>query len=490
MTKSKTIGDRLFWKIAAALLIQLLLLGVMYIFITAYVSKLYMQEANQKLYGHIATHIVKEVQPLVDGKVDTVAIKDIMHSMMVINPNVEVYLLDMEGNIITFMAPKKRVKLKKIDLKPVIAFINKKDDPKLFVGDDPRSFNKKKVFSAAPITENNTTTGYVYVILASEEQASILSPIMNSYILKLGANIFFLALLGALIIGLFAVWFLTRNLRIIIDTVRRFKDGDYQARIPASKGDLKILPETFNEMADQIVDNIDKIKSVEKLRRELIANVSHDLRTPLSIMQGYIETMMIKKDNLNPEEQQRYLKIVLESSEKLSKLVSQLFEYSKLEAREITPKKEPFLISELVQDVFVKYQIVAKEKNIEMLVDIPQHTPLVFADVGLVERVIQNLMDNAIKFTPEHGKVSLQLTTKKNHVEVSISDTGPGIPEQEQAFIFERFSQTKTGEAKTGSAGLGLAIAKKIMDIHDSTIKVISQPNEGASFIFNLPAYR
>ena len=115
----------------------------------------------------------------------------------------------------------------KDSFQPVKAFINQKDDPNLIVGDDPRSFDKKKVFSAAPIIENDQTTGFVYVILASEEQASILSPIMNSYILKLGANFFFLALLGALIIGLFALWFLTRNLRIIIDTVRRFKDGDF-----------------------------------------------------------------------------------------------------------------------------------------------------------------------------------------------------------------------------------------------------------------------
>ena len=217
-------------------------------------------------------------------------------------------------------------------------------------------------------------------------------------------------------------------------------------------------------MADQINSNIEKIQSVEKLRRELIANVSHDLRTPLAIMQGYIETMIMKENDLNHDERRRYLNIVLNSSEKLSKLIGQLFEYSKLEAREITPKKEPFLIAELAQDVVVKYEVLAKEKNIELALDAPQKVPLVFADVALVERVIQNLVDNALKFTPKGGKVSIQLSPKEDEVVVSISDTGPGIPQKDQEFIFERFHQANKIKEKSSGAGLGLAIAKKILD--------------------------
>lgn len=491
MNTSKTVDNRLFWKISSALLILLLMLGVGYVSITGYTAQLYLQESNQRLNGNIASHTIQEVKPkLKNGVIDTSAIQTIMHSMMAVNPSIEVYLLDTTGNIITYVAPYKKVIREKVDLAPIHQFISDQKGP-IIQGDDPRNFDRKKVFSAAPIMEDEQLSGYVYIILASEEQESVWSPIWNNYMLKLGANFFFITLLGALLIGLLAIWMLTRNLRKILRTVRRFKDGDYQARIPdPAKGDLNVLSLTFNEMADQINSNIDKIQSVEKLRRELIANVSHDLRTPLSIMQGYIETMLMKDDDLKPEERKRYLNIVLSSSEKLSKLISQLFEYSKLEAQEITPKKEPFLIAELAQDVVVKYEMLAKEKDIKISLDSPEKVPLVYADVALVERVIQNLVDNALKFTPAGGEVSIQLAPKEKEVVVSISDTGPGIPQKDQAFIFERFHQTEKVKEKSTGAGLGLAIAKKILDIHNSTIKVISRPNEGASFVFDLPAYQ
>ncbi|MEL6865252.1 MAG: ATP-binding protein, partial [Bacteroidota bacterium] len=167
------------------------------------------------------------------------------------------------------------------------------------------------------------------------------------------------------------------------------------------------------------------------------------------------------------------------------------FEYSKLEARQVKPQKEPFFISELAQDIFHNYQILAKEKNISLELKKPDDLPLVFADIALVERVLQNLIDNAIKFTPAHGKVTLELVNRNDAVEVKVADTGPGIPAQEQSFIFERYHRLKTGEIKaSGSgAGLGLAIVKKILEIHNASIEVISKPNQGAAFLFQLPVH-
>ena len=214
-------------------------------------------------------------------------------------------------------------------------------------------------------------------------------------------------------------------------------------------------------MADTIVANFEKIQSVERLRRELIANVSHDLRTPLSIIQGYVETMMMKKESMTDEERDRYLSIVFNSSDKLSKLVSQLFEYSKLEAKEIEPQKEPFFISELAQDVKAKFEMLAEEKGIDLHLQMDDALPMVFADVALVERVIQNLMENALKFTPGGGEITLELNENNNGVEVKISDTGPGIPAKEQSYIFDRYRKSSTNKEKSSGAGLGLAICQK-----------------------------
>ncbi len=484
-------GNKLYWKISATLLILMVLVGLGYLLITGYIAQQYHSEVNQKLYAGVAAGTIKEVKPLVNGKVDTAAIQEIMHSMMIINPSVEVYLLDNDGNIITYVAPYKRVKLTKVDLAPVKQFIAAADEKPYITGDDPRHPGEQKVFSAAPIMEGDQLSGYLYIILASEERAAVTAMLNSSYFLKLGANLFFLTLVGALLIGLLAFWLLMRNLRKLIGTVRRFKEGDYQARMQTNgSGDLADLSNNFNQMADTIVANIDELKSVENLRRELIANVSHDLRTPLAIMKGYVETMLLKDDGLSPDQRKQYLQTTLDSGDKLSRLIAQLFEYSKLEANQIQPQKEPFFIAELAQDIFQKYQLLAKEKDIEMHLQASAEIPMVFADLGLVERVIQNLMDNALKYTPQGGEVTIQLQAVADQVEVKIADTGPGIPESEQSAIFERYRQAnQSKEAKKSGAGLGLAIAKKILELHNATINVHSKLNEGTTFSFQLPAY-
>lgn len=482
--------NNLYWKISATLLALLIILGIGYVSITGYVANQYVEESNQRLYGSLADSMLTMVKPIVNDTVNKLAVQDIMHSMMVINGSVEVYLLNPDGKIITYVAPHKKIKLKKVELEPIKKFIaaKQRNETPFITGNDPRHPEEYKVFSAAAIMDNNSLAGYIYIILASEERLAVKNTLSSSYFLKLGASFFFLTLMGALILGLLAIWYLTKNLRHIVDTVQRFKEGDLQARVTQKdKQDMAVLADTFNEMADTIVANIDELKSVEKLRQELIANVSHDLRTPLAIMQGYVETMLMKGDSLCAEDQERYLEIVFSSSEKLAHLVSQLFEYSKLESRQIELQKEPFFIAELAQDVFQKYQVLAKKKDIKMSLDMPHPLPLVFADLSLVERVIQNLMDNALKFTPEGGEVGILLKDLGDSVEVKIADNGPGISEKEQSYIFERYQKTSTS-TNTG-AGLGLAIVKKILELHNATIRVQSQLNQGTSFMFQLPAY-
>ncbi|MCB9338834.1 MAG: HAMP domain-containing histidine kinase [Lewinellaceae bacterium] len=481
--------NKLYWKISATFLLTMVLVGIVYIFVSVHTARNYFKEVHQELYGDIAQHLVQETKPLANGIPDTTATHDIMHSMMVINPSVEVYLLDTTGKIIDYVVPNSTVKMERVDLAPVKSFIAY--GPKQFiVGDDPKSPGEQNIFSAAPIFEHEQLAGYAYIILAGAQYKETTSTLLNSYFLKSGTTVFLTALAGSLLVGLLIIWLITRNLQHIIEMVRRFKEGDTKARIAdAGNNDLSVLSTTFNDMADTIEANIEELKSVENLRRELIANVSHDLRTPLAIMQGYVETLSIKNEQLSSGERQQYIDIILGSSEKLARLISQLFEYSKLEAKQIQPQKEPFFIAELAQDVFQKYQILARKKGIELHLDQPQNLPLVFADLGLVERVIQNLMDNALKFTPAGGKVSIVLRESGQSVEVRIADTGPGIPEGEQSAIFDRYRKAPSTSGRSAGAGLGLAIVKKILELHDATIRVQSRLNEGTAFWFHLPAY-
>lgn len=480
-------GNLLFWKISTVFTVLLVMLGVAYIGIASHVSRKYYNEVHQQLYGDIASHLAQSTKPLKNGKPDTLVTHDIIHSIMVINPSVEVYLLDTTGKIIDFVVPDKSVKQHQVNLSVVKEFIAA-NGKKYIAGDNPKQPGEESIFSAAPVYENNEIAGYVYAVLASEKQKEILAASNKNLLYNLGTIIFLVTLSIALIVGIVTFFLITDSISKISDVVKRFKEGDYSARIEGkSKGNLGLLTSTFNGMADVIVSNIEKVSNTDRLRQELVANVSHDLRTPLAIMQGYVETLIIKGNDISKAEKDRYLDIIMDSSKKLSNLVEQLLQYSKLEANEVQPEKEQFLLNELVSDILMKYQLLAKEKGITLQLLSPDNLQAVFADIALTERVLQNLLDNAMKFTPEGGSITIQLENKLHGVEVYIADTGIGIEKADQAYIFERYNQLSKSEFSKKGIGLGLAIVKKILDLHHVKINVKSVLGEGTTFWFELP---
>lgn len=492
MKRKTSITNSLYWKISFIFLLMMTTVGIAYVFITQEEAEKHFMEKSQRLNAKIANSIINEVKPFLNGKKTEAATDEIMHHMMAINPSIEVYLLDQQGNIINYVAPYKKIKMEKVSLKPVKEFLNYTGED-CIVGDDPRNPGTQKIFSAASVTENGKLLGYVYVILASEEYDTVSGKLKSSFLLNLGAQTMLITLLTALIIGLLAIWLITKNLRSIISTVRSFQSGNMDARIPeeAGKGELNLLASSFNEMADTIQGNIENLKAMENLRRELVGNVSHDLRTPLAVIHGYIETLMIKNEHLSNEERTKYLNTVFESTEKLKKLVEELFELSKLEAKQITPKKEPFYINELIHDICQKYELLLTRKNISLIPAFKNDIMVVEADIALIERVLQNLIDNAIKFTPEGGKVTIETNEVDRYIEIRVSDTGKGIPEEQIPFVFDRYHiGDKRLSLDNQNTGLGLAIVKKILEIHDATIKLSSKLNQGTSFAFQLPQYK
>ncbi len=491
----KTLTPRLIKKLWLAFILIILLMGASYILITAYFSNKYNQATIQQVNSQVANHVIKEkfqnASPFLgDGSVNKALFGDLMHDMMAVNQGIEVYLLDNSGQILysVVLDHGANAPVKNVSLDPIHSFISDKG-ANYILGDDPRNPGEKKIFSVAPFNVDGRE-GYIYIILAGKEFQLISDNLLAQYFVKLGIGATLLTMLFATVIALLSIWFLTKNLRLITNTVRKFREGDLSVRIDRpEKSDIAVFAHAFNEMADTIVDNIDKMKSVDGLRRELIANVSHDLRTPLAILKGYVETLQMKKDTLSESEMEEYLQITHDNVDRLSNLINQLFEYSKLEAEQVTPVKEPFSITELSHDLLAKFKVIAEQKEIRLVLDNPKENSMVFADVSLVERALQNLIENAIKFTEPGGKVVLSLKRKNRNVEISITDTGTGIPLCEQPYIFDRYKQVDKSTPKQGH-GLGLAIVKKIMDLHDTTIVVLSKPKEGSSFIFNLPAYK
>ena len=297
-------------------------------------------------------------------------------------------------------------------------------------------------------------------------------------------------LLATAIIGFLAIGFIIRNMKKIVKVIREFQNGNLTARIRLnSKGELREFADSFNDMAQTIVNNIDEMKKMDGLRRNLVANISHDLRTPLSIIRGYVETILIKDENISVEERKKYLATILSGTDRLLSLVTELFELSKLEAKETLPEIEYFSLAELLQDIHQKNQIIAKSKNIDLILDMDERLPLIKADIRMIERIFQNFLDNAFKFTPSSGVVNIKLRKdNEKQITASITDTGIGINPEELPNIFDRYYQSKrvSSERNTGT-GLGLAIVKKIADMHKIDIEVKSQLSKGTSFILTFP---
>jgi len=481
----------LYWKIAAVFLCALIIISVVYIYIAAFTAEMYYQEASQRLNQELAQHIAEEHEFFTDGETNQEVLKNIFHNIMVINPNIEVYLLDTEGKILSYFAPNKEIVLDKVPLEPIEEFLEVGDST-FVMGVDPKNEHGEKTFSAAEVYEGNILRGYIYVILGGEDYEDAAQFVFGSYILRLGVRSMTITIIAAALLSLVAIGLITKNMRKIVSVVRRFKEGDLNARIKfKSKGELGEFAGSFNEMADTIVKNIDEIKTMDNLRRELVANVSHDLRTPLATIQGYIETILIKADTLSEEERKKYMHTIFNSTERLKNLVSELFELSKLEARETKPKLEPFSLAELVQDIQQKNSLLAEEKNIKLEVKFPYDLPMVYADIGMMEKVIQNLLDNAIKFTQANGNVLIKLTPEKKEILVEIQDTGQGIHQDELLHIFDRYQRNQRSNQKENEGlGLGLAIVKRIMEVHELEIDVNSIPEKGTNFSFKIPIHK
>jgi signal transduction histidine kinase len=300
-----------------------------------------------------------------------------------------------------------------------------------------------------------------------------------------------ITLAATLLIGLGAFRLITRNLNAIISTVEKFRKGDLQSRIDVnSRDEFALLATTFNDMADTLAKNLEELKMAEALRRELIANVSHDLRTPIAAIQGYAETLMMKTESLTKADSERYTGIILQSSEKLRKLVDELFELSKLEASQSKPYTEVFNVAELMGEVFVQYRILSQPKHLSISYTSSQAAILVRADIGMMERVMQNLIDNAIKYTPENGSITIQIDTIHTQVHISVANTGPGIPPGQLPHLFNRYTSSHPYKHPPSGMGLGLVIVKRILDLHGFSITVESTPTGETRFSFQMPLHQ
>ena len=470
------------------------IVGAGFVVIYQTTTTLYYEELTQRLNAPIAMYVTGE-QTLLhpDGAVDQAALKELAHRAMIINPAVEVYLLDTDGLVLGHALPAESVLLSQVSVQPIRQLIAGDVDMP-FKSADPRNPAQDKIFSAAEVrADGGALLGYLYVVLGGQKYDELVSTLQGSYARDLGIWAIAALTMLAAGIGVVAFGLLTRRLRKLTATVQQFGDENFESALPDAKplsgnDEIDQLDTTFRAMAVRIRDQLERLRETDRLRRELVTNVSHDLRTPLASMQGYLETLLIKNGSLSDVERERCLSIARKNTQRLGELVDDLFELSKLDSASVTPVFETFSLAELLQDTAQEFELHAQEKNIVMETAAPAGSTIVYADIGLIQRVLENLIRNAIQFTSADGHIRITVDKRPERVAVSVSDDGCGIPESEIDRIFDRFYHRQAANSRrSGSAGLGLAIVKRILDLHGSRITVTSEVDRGTCFVFDLP---
>lgn len=306
-----------------------------------------------------------------------------------------------------------------------------------------------------------------------------------------------LAMIAFLLIMAVTMHYLvTRRIGALAQAMQEFQAAGFKqapnllALVGGGDDELHRLTQSFSGLSARMMEQLQQLAHNDAQRRELLANISHDLRTPLASIRGYLETILLKQRSLDATEMRNYLEVATRQCDRLHRLVNDLFQLTKLEAHDVALQREPFSVAELAQDVAQKFALKLESQGLRLKTEIPEDLPLVDGDVGLLERCFDNLIENAVRHTPSGGVLRIVLERgKPSGVTVRVSDTGTGIDERDLTRIFDRFYQADRNEASAGGgAGLGLAITKHIIELHGARIEVQSRVGKGTAFAFTLPA--
>jgi len=292
----------------------------------------------------------------------------------------------------------------------------------------------------------------------------------------------------AIALGFFLTAALTDRIQQVDYAAKSIAAGNLETRVPVEGNDeISDLARSFNLMAEQLQAAERKKQEIETLRRDLIAWVSHDLQTPLTSIRAVLEALA---DNMveDPQTVHRYLRTAQKDVAALSLLIDDLFELAQLDAGGLTLERANASISDLVSDTIESFSELAFRKGVTLSGDVEQSVDPVWMDTQRIGRVLNNLISNALRYTPAGGTVNVQVTRGEMGVVVGICDTGEGIKEEDLPYIFERFYRgEKSRNRATGGAGLGLAISRGIVEAHGGRITVRNNPNGGTCFTFNIP---
>lgn len=418
---------------------------------------------------------------------------DLLAQLATANPSANFYLVDRGGRVLAASLPPAQLKATTVDPAPVRALLQNHHGLPVLLR-DPAQPDDLRIFSAAAIGSADDPAAYFLMVRrAPATAATYLAahasfPLSDALALVTGVTV---PALTAAVILLFLVLRPIRAIRRTIESVEREQLAESPGRAPRSLEDvseLEQLSRHFDEMAGRVIELLRRLRDDDRKMREMFANVSHDLRTPLAVIQGCLETLVLKENSLSPGQARQLVAAATAQTRSLTHLVETIFELSKLQSPGYRLHREVFSITELIHEVAAKFSARAERRGIALRVIGEDRHIRIHADVLLIERVLDNLIDNVIKHAQDATKIYLIMRDLPDRAEIAVSDDGKGLPPEVQEHLSRdgSLSPRYAGATEQG-LGLGLSIVRRILELHGSRLELVRSGIAGTKLRFALP---
>lgn len=450
-------------------------------------------ESLQRLHASLAAQIVKDIPLWSDRNLDQPAVKQAFHTMMVLGPLIELYVIDSQGQLIAYDAPEEKIRQRQIDLQPVYQFLQYQPGLYPLYGDDPRS-DRQKVFTVAPIMDAaEQVKGYLYIVLQGEKFDNVKAELVPDHNLQLIRQSFLTGLMLLLFISLMLFYAITRPLRQLVQRIRNFQQPailPLMTQQPAAN-EVQAIQQAFDQLEQHIDQQFEALAAVDQNRREMFRYISHDLKTPLTALQASLETVKHAVTSQSEDssaittQHQRFIDIAWQQCLVLGERISEISELNQLEAQQIKPQYAAVKVVTLAAWL-TDYETPAQQQGIQLTVNCidVDATDVINVDKRLFERALANIVDNAIRYTLSEGSVCITLHSQpEGWLKISIADNGIGIEQDDLEHLFKPYFRADNVSHTTGS-GLGLAIAHQLLALHDIQLAVDSEPGQGTYFWF------
>jgi signal transduction histidine kinase len=486
--------SRLSRRMVLALALLLLAYGS---FVALFVRSVALQqeeETLQRLSHGLARHIVEHWPEVAAGdNGDAAAQRALLNMLMVVNPGIQVFMLDADGRVAAYIGDPDLVRTAQVDLGPVRAFLAGSALP--LRGTDPTAVGVRRIFSVAMFPQrpgDARPPGYLYVVLEGPARTATAGAVSLRSTWQGVAWAASLGLLVTLVVGVLVVRRITLPLNRLAWRMQGFDIGGEPASQPTARpaavlDEVQAIEHSFDHMTERIREQVRARDEQAAAHRDVMANVAHDLRTPLTAMHGHLEALKTAGGTMDAARRERHIDVALAQSDKVRRLSQQLFELATLQSTSDVLQRERIRLDEIVTDTVQKFELGSSPVRVALAGPAPGPIEL-DGDVHLIERALTNLIDNAVRHAPGEP-VCVSLHCDGRQAMVLVEDRGPGLPAELAQRLDAGHSVREPPLHRPGGGvgGLGLAIAQRIAVLHGGSLRTLPAPDGGTRLGFALP---